>query len=90
MGIVAAVQESFTAKNHEINDQSEPNPEPDSNDSKQLQVAGGGSASAAIGILIRNMHTQVEVADLQDAEHAVRLLTRLILELPEELLLFSD
>jgi endoglucanase len=35
-----------------------------SNDAKEMQLADSGTAAGSVGIPLRNMHTQVEVASL--------------------------
>lgn len=46
-----------------------------SNDAKEMQLADSGTAAGSVGIPLRNMHTQVEVASLDDLEYTVQLLT---------------
>ncbi len=65
--------------------QREPHSDLESNDAKSLQVAGGISAAGSVGIPIRNMHTQAEVASLADAEATAKLLTEFVCALPEKL-----
>lgn len=57
----------------------------ESNDAKNLQLADGGTAAASIGIPIRNMHTQVEIASLEDIENTARLLTELVCSIRPEM-----
>lgn len=55
-----------------------PSGELEGNDAKQIQRSDGGVATAAIGIPLRNMHTQVEVVDLHDLEQAARLVAAFV------------
>ena len=48
------------------------------NDARVIQVADSGVASAAIGIPLRNMHTQVEIVSLDDLDHTADLLTEFV------------
>lgn len=50
-------------------------------DANAMQLARGGKATALISIPLRYMHTPTEVLSLHDLEHAVRLLTRFVLDL---------
>jgi putative aminopeptidase FrvX len=64
--------------------QAAPSGDLEGNDSKQLQVAHDGVATASISIPERNMHTQVEVVDLQDLEHSIQLTTEFLVFLNEQ------
>lgn len=64
--------------------QPSPSGELEGNDAKQIQRSGAGVATAAIGIPLRNMHTQVEVADLADLEHAARLVAAFVASIRPE------
>jgi putative aminopeptidase FrvX len=55
-----------------------------SNDAKPLQLAAGGTAASSIGIPLRNMHTQNEVASMADIEATIRLLTEFVCSLKED------
>lgn len=46
----------------------------------EIQVAGKGVKTALISIPLRNMHTAVEVCDLEDIENAARLMAEYITE----------
>ncbi len=61
-----------------VDHQREPNPSPESNDAKAMQIADGGAAALSVGIPIRNMHTQVEVASLRDVEATAAMLTEFV------------
>ncbi len=50
-------------------------------DANAMQLSRGGKAAALISIPLRYMHTPTEVLCLTDLEAAVRLLTRLVLDL---------
>ena len=45
-----------------------------------IQIAGRGIKTALISIPIRNMHTAVEVCDLEDIENTAKLMAAYILE----------
>jgi endoglucanase len=66
------------ARRHDIPYQPTPFASLAGNDSKELQVAGGPAAAVGIGIPNRNMHTQVEVCQLDDLEHTARLLVEFL------------
>lgn len=72
------------AKNANIPYQLEVNAQEASNDAKSMQVADSGCAAGSIGIPLRNMHTQVEVVDMDDVENTVRLLTEFVCSLKED------
>jgi endoglucanase len=65
----------------DIPTQREANVEAESNDASEMQVADAGAAAISIGIPIRNMHTQVEVASLRDLEQTADLLTEFLCSL---------
>lgn len=46
----------------------------------QIQVAGKGVKTALISVPLRNMHTAVEVCDLEDIESTARLMAEYIIE----------
>ncbi len=46
----------------------------------QIQVAGKGVKTALLSIPLRNMHTAVEVCDLEDIENTARLMAEYIIE----------
>src|SRR5206468_1283670 len=58
--------------------QTEPSSKRESNDADKMQLADGGSAAASLGIPIRNMHTQTEVASLRDVEWSADILTAFV------------
>lgn len=45
-----------------------------------IQIAGGGVKTALLSIPIRNMHTAVEVCDVEDIESTARLMAEYIIE----------
>jgi len=47
-------------------------------DANPMQISRGGVATALVKIPLRYMHTPVEVLDLTDLEHAVRLITAVV------------
>jgi putative aminopeptidase FrvX len=51
------------------------------NDANAIQLSRGCVATAALGIPNRHMHTQAEVCNLDDLEHAVQLLTEFIVSI---------
>ncbi|MCL1798374.1 MAG: M42 family metallopeptidase [Eggerthellaceae bacterium] len=53
-------------------------------DARAIQVTKDGRACGLISIPLRYMHTPTEVIDLGDAEAAVRLITRFVLDLDEK------
>lgn len=56
-----------------------------SNDAKEMQLADSGTAAGSVGIPLRNMHTQIEVASLDDVENTIKLLTGFVISLnPDE------
>ncbi len=57
--------------------QIEADPRPTGTDGRELQMAPGGLPTAVVSIPLRYMHTPSEIVDLQDLEHAVRLLVAL-------------
>ena len=50
-------------------------------DANAIQLSRGGQVAGLLSIPLRYMHTQNEVLALKDLESAVKLLTRLILDL---------
>jgi tetrahedral aminopeptidase len=48
------------------------------NDANTIQASGGGVAAAAVGIPLRNMHTQAEVCALADIDAAARLVAEFV------------
>jgi endoglucanase len=48
------------------------------NDARVIQTADSGVATAAIGIPLRNMHTQVEIVSLDDIDHTINLLVEFV------------
>lgn len=46
----------------------------------EIQVSGGGVKTALLSIPLRNMHTAVEVCDLEDIENTARLMAEYIIE----------
>ena len=46
----------------------------------QIQVAGNGVKTALISVPLRNMHTAIEVCDLEDIESTARLMAEYIIE----------
>ena len=54
-------------------------------DANVMQLARGGVATALISVPLRYMHTPVEVLDLDDLQHAVRLLAALCARISPEL-----
>jgi tetrahedral aminopeptidase len=66
------------ARRREIPYQPAPSGSLAGNDSKALQVDGGPAAAVGIGIPNRNMHTQVEVCQLDDLENSVRLIVEFV------------
>jgi endoglucanase len=46
----------------------------------EIQVAGKGVKTALLSIPLRNMHTAVEVCDLEDIENTARLMAEYITE----------
>jgi endoglucanase len=46
-----------------------------------MQIADSGLAAASVGIPLRNMHTQVEVAALDDLQQAVEILAEFVCSL---------
>lgn len=61
------------AKALKIPYQLEADPHPTGTDARALQVSRGGVATGIVAIPLRYMHTPSEVIDLQDLEHAIRL-----------------
>lgn len=61
--------------------QMEINTQPASNDAKEMQLADSGTAAGSVGIPLRNMHTQTEIASLTDLENTVALLTEFVTSL---------
>lgn len=53
-------------------------------DANVMQLSRGGVATALIGIPLRYMHTPVEVLSLSDLEHAIALLTAMVLRIEKE------
>ncbi len=47
----------------------------------EIQVSGKGIKTAVLSIPIRNMHTAVEVCDLEDIENTARLMAEYILSI---------
>lgn len=72
------------AQRHNIPYQLKPDAKVASNDAKPLQLAAGGTAAGSIGIPLRNMHTQVEVASMVDIEATITLLTEFMCSLKED------
>lgn len=50
-------------------------------DANAIQLARGGKAAALLSIPLRYMHTPTEVLSLDDLDHAVKLMTRFVLDL---------
>lgn len=50
----------------------------------QIQVAGKGVKTALLSIPLRNMHTAVEVCDLEDIENTAKLMAEYIIERGEQ------
>jgi len=50
-------------------------------DANAIQLSRGGKAAALVSIPLRYMHTPTEVLSLKDLDHAVKLLTRFVLDL---------
>lgn len=63
-----------TAAKHDIPYQVEVMPEGTGTDADNLALAPGGCAAGTVSVPIRNMHTPVEIADVQDAVNTARLL----------------
>jgi endoglucanase len=72
------------AQKNDIPYQMKPDAKAASNDAKPMQLAAGGTAAGSIGIPLRNMHTQVEVASMFDIEATIHLLTEFICSLRED------
>jgi endoglucanase len=70
-----------TAEKLGIPFQMEINTQPASNDAKEMQLAAFGNAAGSVGIPLRNMHTQTEIASLTDLENTVQLLTEFVASL---------
>jgi endoglucanase len=68
------------AKDLEIPHDLEPLPASSGTDAWTIQVMVGGIRTALVGIAIRNMHSPVEVADLQDVSRTARLLSAFLAE----------
>lgn len=49
-----------------------------STDARSIQIAGAGSAAGCISIPSRYVHTQSEIVDTSDVEHAVQLLVEVL------------
>ena len=62
----------------------EPIPRPGGTEARVVQVSRDGVPTAEISVPLRNMHTPVEVASLNDIERAGRLLAALIERLDAE------
>ncbi|MCB9455818.1 MAG: M42 family metallopeptidase [Anaerolineaceae bacterium] len=75
-----------TASKHEIKLQHEVVPGASGTDAWAIQVALEGIPTALLGIPIRNMHSPVETADLQDIDRAGRLLAHFIAGLDADFL----
>jgi len=67
-------------KNLEIPYELEPLPASSGTDAWTVQVLVGGIPTGLVGIAIRNMHSPVEVADLQDVSRSARLLATFLAE----------
>ena len=50
----------------------------------EIQVSGKGIKTALLSVPIRNMHTAVEVCDLEDIENTARLMAEYIAERSKE------
>lgn len=61
--------------------QMQPAPSALANDANAIQINRSGVAAATIGIPNRYMHTQVEVVDLRDLEHAAELIAQTVLSI---------
>jgi len=68
------------AKDLEIAHELEPLAASSGTDAWTVQVMVGGVPTGLVGIAIRNMHSPVEVADLQDVSRSVRLLSNFLIE----------
>jgi endoglucanase len=75
-----------TATQYEIKLQHEIVPGASGTDAWAIQVAVEGIPTALLGIPIRNMHSPVETADLQDIDRAGRLLAHFIASLDADFL----
>lgn len=69
------------AEREDLPYQKQPNSSVASNDAKTMQLADIGTASGSVGIPLRNMHTQVELADLDDVAAAIRVLVSFVCSL---------
>lgn len=72
------------AQKNDIPYQMKPDAKAASNDAKPLQLAAAGTAAGSIGIPLRNMHTQNEVASMADIEATISLLTEFVCSLKED------
>ncbi len=68
------------AKNKEIKTQAEVMGGKTGTNCDEIQVAGKGIKTALISIPLRNMHTAVEVCDLEDIENTAKLMAEYITE----------
>lgn len=81
--VITSLLEKVAQKNN-IPYQIKPDAKAASNDAKPLQLAAGGTAASSIGIPLRNMHTQTEVASMADIEATISLLTEFVCSLKED------
>ncbi len=71
---------SEIAKNRDIKTQAEVMGGKTGTNCDEIQVAGKGIKTALISIPLRNMHTAVELCDLEDIESTARLMAEYIIE----------
>jgi endoglucanase len=65
---------SGAARRLNLPHQTDPSGNTAPNDARVIQTADSGVATAAVGIPLRNMHTQVEIVALDDIDHTIELL----------------
>jgi len=74
-----------TAREEEIPFQIMGIPRATGTDANVMQLARGGVATALVSVPLRYMHSPVEMLDLDDLQHTVRLLAALCARIPPEL-----
>jgi endoglucanase len=60
-----------------------PEPRATGTDANPMQLSRGGKVAGLISIPLRYMHTPTEVLKLEDLDHAVKILTRFVLDLDD-------
>ncbi len=75
-----SIKLSEIAENRNIKNQAEVMGGKTGTNCDQIQVAGKGVKTALLSVPLRNMHTAVEVCDLEDIENTARLMAEYIVE----------